>query len=76
MTLGKGGTLFIYTDGVPEATNADNNMFGLERITEVLNRTPDADPQQLLTSVHEAVNGFVGDAEQFDDLTMLCIKLK
>lgn len=76
MTLGKGGTLFIYTDGVPEATNADNNMFGLERITEVLNRTPNADPQQLLTSVHEAVNGFVGDAEQFDDLTMLCIKLK
>lgn len=75
-TLEKGGTLFVYTDGVPEATNADNNMFGLERITEVLNRTPDADPQQLLTSVHGAVDGFVGDAEQFDDLTMLCIKLK
>ena len=75
-TLEKGGTLFVYTDGVPEATNADKKMFGLERITEILNQTPDADPHQLLTSVHGAVDGFVGDAEQFDDLTMLCIKLK
>ena len=75
MTLEKGGTLFVYTDGVPEATDAENKMFGIERLTEALNKAPDADPKQLLTNVHEAVNEFVGDAEQFDDLTMLGIRL-
>ena len=40
-----------------------------------MNQTPDAMPQQLLTNIHEAVNDFVGDAPQFDDLTMLGITL-
>ncbi len=72
-TLDKGGALFIYTDGVPEATRADNEMFGLEKMTEALNKEPMAEPKKLLENVRESVDEFVGDAPQFDDLTMLCI---
>lgn len=71
----KGSTLFVYTDGIPEATNADEELFGTNRLIEIMNQTPDAMPQQLLTNIHEAVNDFVGDAPQFDDLTMLGITL-
>ena len=71
----KGSTLFVYTDGVPEATNANEELFGTNRLIEVMNQNPDAMPQQLLTNIHEAVNQFVGDAPQFDDLTMLGITL-
>jgi len=69
--LGKGDRLFLYTDGVPEATDSDENMFGSQRMLDALNSTPDADPEGMLNSVKNAVNDFVQDAEQFDDLTML-----
>ena len=71
LDLKKGDKLFIYTDGVPEATDADDNMFGSERMLDALNADPDADPETLLKSVKQAVSDFVKDAEQFDDLTML-----
>ncbi len=63
--------LFVYTDGVPEATNARNELFGTDRLLEVLNRNPAASPQEVLTSVKRAVDEFVGDAPQFDDITMM-----
>ncbi|MBQ2596610.1 MAG: SpoIIE family protein phosphatase, partial [Oscillospiraceae bacterium] len=71
-----GAKLFVYTDGVPEATDAENRMFGLDRMMEALNREPDAVPGRILENVHEAVDIFVRDAEQFDDLTMLCLEYK
>ena len=74
-TLQKGGTLFVYTDGVPEATNEQQELYGTQRLVEVMNKTPDARPKELLDNVHKAVNKFVGDAPQFDDLTMLAITL-
>ncbi|MDO4846416.1 MAG: PP2C family protein-serine/threonine phosphatase, partial [Oscillospiraceae bacterium] len=74
LKLEPGAMLFLYTDGVAEATNGENELFGTKRMLEALNAAPDADPEQLLRSVHHAVDDFVGDAEQFDDLTMLCIK--
>ena len=76
LTLEKGGTLFLYTDGVAEATNADNKLFGTDRMIEVLNKTPDASPKDLLASMKQQVDEFVGEAPQFDDLTMLAVKLK
>lgn len=76
MKLEKGGCLFLYTDGVPEATNADNVLFGTDRMIEALNIDPKAEPEQLLKNVKEKVDEFVGDAPQFDDLTMLAITLK
>lgn len=75
LTLEKGSTLFLYTDGVPEATNADNELFGAERMLAALNKAPDAPPRKALENVKNAVDTFVGDAPQFDDLTMLAIQL-
>ena len=74
--LKPGNKLFIYTDGVPEATDAHEEMFGIDRMMETLNQKPDASPEDTLRNVHEAVNLFVAGAEQFDDLTMLCLEYK
>ena len=74
--LAPGDKLFIYTDGVPEATDADNNMFGLDRMMEALNQNPYTTPEDTLRNVHQAVNEFVAGAEQFDDMTMLCLEYK
>ena len=74
--LNPGNKLFVYTDGVPEANNEERKMFGLERMTKALNTEPGASPQDLLKNVRRAVDNYVKDAEQFDDLTMLCIEYK
>ena len=74
--LNPGSKLFLYTDGVPEATDASGELFGTERMLEALNFYPDASPEQILKSVREGVDKFVKDAEQFDDLTMLCLEYK
>ena len=71
-----GSKLFVYTDGVPEATDAQNALFGTERMLEALNEDADASPQAVLQNVRRAVDGFVKEAEQFDDLTMLCLEYK
>ena len=76
LTLSKGSKLFLYTDGVPEATNAKNELFGIDRMLAALNKDPTAAPEQVLRTVREAVDSFVLDAEQFDDLTMLCLEYK
>ena len=75
-TLQKGGTLFVYTDGAPEATNAKEEMFGLQRLVDTLNAQTDNSPQQLIRSVYDEVGKFVGDADQFDDLTMLVLTMR
>ena len=72
--LKKGKTLFLYTDGVPEATTAQNEQFGSERMIEALNRKQDADPQELVHSMLRTVDSFDGDVPQFDDITMLAIR--
>ena len=69
-----GDCIFVYTDGVPEATLPDNQMFGEERLAEVLNEDRDADPEALVRRVREAVDRFTEGAAQFDDITMLCYK--
>ena len=76
LQLEPGAKLFVYTDGLPEAEDADNKMFGMERVIEALNEQPDASPEQTLTYMYQAVNAFVQDTEQFDDLTMLCLEYK
>ena len=76
MRIEPGSTLFLYTDGLPEATDTEKCMFGTDRILEVLNINPDQNPEQILQTMTEAVNDFVKDAEQFDDLTMLCLHYK
>ena len=76
LTLAPGSRLFVYTDGVPEATNAQTEMFGAERMLAVLNQDAAASPEATLQNVRRAVDEFVQDAEQFDDLTMLCLEYK
>ena len=68
-----GSKLFLYTDGVPEATDDGKNMFGTGRMLEALNEQRTGTPEQVLASVKEAVDAFVKDEEQIDDLTMLCL---
>lgn len=74
-TLAKGDKLFLYTDGVPEATDSDKRMFTLQGMLDALNAHKDRSPEGILAGVTDAVNAFVGEAPQFDDLTMLCIEL-
>ena len=69
-----GEELFLYTDGVPEATNAQNELYGTERMMEVLNSNRGLEPEKVLETVKADVDRFVGDAPQFDDLTMLCVR--
>lgn len=72
--LDPGDILFVYTDGVPEANNSDNKLLGTDRMLEILNRDPGAAPDKVLTNVMDGINEFVAGAEQFDDITMLCIR--
>ena len=72
--LQPGDCIFVYTDGIPEARNAQNEMFSEERLAAVLNRKPEAGPEELLPLVRKAVDDFVQDVPQFDDLTMLCFR--
>ncbi len=74
LQLEPGDKLFIYTDGVPEAADKDTNMFKYSRMLESLNRDKDGTPREILEGMHRSVKAFVGDAPQFDDLTMLCVE--
>ena len=72
--LAPGNTLFLYTDGLDEAENAQRQMFGKKRILEVIQNTSQ-EPRTLIERMTQAVADFVGDTEQSDDLTMLCLSL-
>ena len=72
--LEPGDGIFVYTDGVTEATSAEEELFGSERLVAALNQAPEAGVTQLVDSVHHAMNAFVGDASQADDFTMLALK--
>ncbi len=76
LMLEPGSELFLYTDGVPEATSSEKELFGTERMLAALNGDVSASTVQTLKNVRAAVDGFVKEAEQFDDLTMLCFEYK
>jgi sigma-B regulation protein RsbU (phosphoserine phosphatase) len=72
-----GTTIFLFTDGLTEAMNANLELFEMERINEVANQAladQQQEPRQLIARMTEAVHQFVGDAEQSDDLTMMAIQ--
>ena len=74
LEIGLGDTLFVYTDGVAEATDGANTPYGTERMLDTLNTVPERCPEELLTAVRRDIDGFVGGAPQFDDITMLAIR--
>ena len=74
LELNEGDRLFVYTDGVPEATNADTVLYGTDRMISALNKVRGGTCRDLLEALHRDVDTFVGAADQFDDITMLCIE--
>ena len=72
--LQPGDSIFVYTDGVAEAVDAENHLFGTERMLEMLNREADASPEKILQNTLEGIREFVQDTEQFDDITMMCLQ--
>ncbi len=74
--LEPGDKVFQYTDGVTEATDKDNKLYGMERLEKILAENSDEDPFHLLPAVKTDIDAFVGDAPQFDDITMLCLDYK
>ena len=74
LQLRPGAKLFVYTDGVPEACNEQQEFFGLERTVSALNQDVNETPQAILENVRNAVKQFVAGAPQFDDLTMMCLQ--
>ena len=76
LEIGPGDTLFVYTDGVAEATDAANSLYGTDRLLAALNRDCGLGPEGLLHQVKEDIGRFVGEAPQFDDITMLSLQRK
>ena len=76
LEIGVGDTLFLYTDGVTEATDGANTLYGTDRMLAALNRNCQLDPERLLHEVKADLDGFVGAAPQFDDITMLSLQRK
>ncbi|MBP3900591.1 MAG: serine/threonine-protein phosphatase [Blautia sp.] len=74
IVLQPGDTLFVYTDGVPEAQNLEEKFFGTAGMLDALNVDPGAEPEALIRKLRAAMTIFVGKADQFDDATMLCLK--
>ena len=71
ITLSPGDRLFLDTDGVPEATNADNQLYGEDRLLSFMNQNTTTEATALLPGLKANIDEFVGDAPQFDDITML-----
>ena len=76
LTLKKGSRVFVYTDGIPEAVNENNEMFGTGRMLDVINENKGKNTEDEIKAVRDAVYSFTGDAERFVDMTMLCLEYK
>ena len=72
--LKPGDKIFLYTDGITEASDAEGRMYGMDRLLDALNQAPDGSAQEIINNVRSSVDSFVKEAEQFDDLTMLCFE--
>ena len=76
LTLGSGDRLFLYTDGVTEATNVENKLYGEDRLLDFINQNATVEAKELLPALKKNIDEFVGDAPQFDDITMLMFDFK
>ena len=76
IVLEQGDRLFLYTDGVTEAHDRTNALYGMERLESVLESTKDSPGEQVLGSVLDDINGFAKGAPQFDDITMVVLSIR
>ena len=74
VVLEKGDVFFIYTDGVTDANNKDEDLFGEERTLQALNKYKGRPAKELVEGVRDEIEHFTGNNTQFDDITMLCIR--
>lgn len=74
ITLEPGDEIFLYTDGVPEATDTHKQLFGDDRLYASVNRYRDESCEFICKEIRKDVDKFVGEAPQFDDITMLSLK--
>ena len=72
--LEKGDSIFLYTDGIAEASNGNKELFGTDRMTDALNEDPDRSPEETLSAMKKAIETFTEGEEQFDDITMMCLE--
>ncbi len=72
--MNPGDTLLVYTDGIPEAINSQNEQFGIDRAIKAMNNCETPKPDKLIDCILASMDEFVGEAEQFDDTTMLCVR--
>lgn len=75
ISLGAGDTIFVYTDGVPEATNAQEELMGLDRMIDALNRQDVSDLSGMLAGMKQEIDSFAGEEPQYDDITMLAFRV-
>ena len=76
LTVYPGDRLFLYTDGVPEATNTENQLYGEDRLLSFMNQNALAEATEFLPALKANIDEFVGEAPQFDDITMLMFDYK
>ena len=76
MTLKKGDRIFLYTDGVTEATDKNEALYGEDRLLSYIDKNKNLKAEALLSGIKEDIDLFVGDAPQFDDITMLVFDYK
>ena len=76
MQLANGDELYLYTDGVTEATNTNDELYGEERLRSVLNSNTELNPDELLSTIKKDIESFVNGAPQFDDITMVALKIE
>ena len=74
--LNKGDSIYLYTDGVPDTINIKEEMYGEDKLEVALNLHKEETPEEILKAIKEELEVFAGEAEQFDDVTMLCMKYK
>ena len=71
LTLNPGDSIFVYTDGIPEAVDSMGSQYGLDRLKKAVNEAPDTSMEETLSRVTKDVESFTADTDQFDDITML-----
>ena len=76
IVLQPGDSIFLYTDGVPEAKNGEGARFGMDEMTAGLNAGISLTPEELLKAIKEKIDTFVGNIDPFDDITMMCLTYK
>ncbi len=76
IAMEKGDILYVYTDGVPEATDEKNRLFGVEKMISSLNKSKEKPLEEILHNMKKEIDIFVGNTPQFDDITMLSLKFK